>query len=66
MIDIFKKKLALWVIFVQKGDTQMFPTSSNLLTCADLHAEELLHIITQNLKDLANNFDYDFPEHELL
>ena len=44
----------------------MFPTSSNLLTCADLHAEELLHIITQNLKDLANNFDYDFPEHELL
>jgi len=37
----------------------MFPTSSNLLTSADVNAKELLDIISQHLKYLANNFDYD-------
>jgi len=31
------------------------------LTSADVNAKELLKIIRQHLKDLANNFDYDFP-----
>jgi len=31
------------------------------LTSADVNAKELLVIISQHLKDLANNFDYDFP-----
>jgi len=39
----------------------MFPTLSNLLTSPDVNAKELLNIISQHLKDLANNFEYDFP-----
>ena len=43
----------------------MFPTLSNLVTGADANIKELLHIISQYLKDLANTFEYDFPEHEV-
>jgi len=45
--------MALWDSFVQKGDTEMFPTSSNYLTSADVDAKELLDIISQRSKDLA-------------
>jgi len=34
--DAFKKKLALWDSFVQKGDTEMFLTLNNFLTSVDV------------------------------
>jgi len=63
--DVFTKKLALWDSFVQKGDTEIFPTLSNLLTSSDVNAKEFLDI-SQHLKDLANHVDRDFPEHEVV
>jgi len=37
---------------------------SDFFTSVDVNAKQLSDIISQHLKELANNFDYYFPEHE--
>ena len=62
--DAFKQKLALWDSLVQKKDTIMFPILNEYLASADVNCKELLSIVSQHLKELANSFDHYFPEHE--
>ena len=53
-----QKKLGVWDSFVQKRDTEMFSTSNNFLTSADVIAKALLDIISQHLQELAYDIDY--------
>ena len=49
---------------MQKKDTIMFPILNEYLASADVNCKELLSIVSQHLKELANSFDHYFPEHE--
>ena len=64
--DAFKQKLTLWDSFVQKLDTIMLPVLNKYLTSVDVNDKELLSQKrkSQHLKELSNNFDHYFPEHE--
>ena len=62
--EAFKQKLALWDSLVQKEDAIMFPILNEYLASADVNCKELLSIVSQHLKELANSFDHYFPEHE--
>ena len=48
----------------KKEDTILFPTLNEYLASADVNRKELLSIVSQHLKELANSFDHYFPEHE--
>ena len=63
-IDTFKQKLALWDSLVQKEDTMMFPFLNEYLASSDVNCKELLSIVSEHSKELANSFDHYFPEHE--
>ena len=54
--DAFKRKLALWYSLVQKKDTIMFLILNDYLASANVNSKELLSIVNQHLKELANNF----------
>ena len=62
--DALKQKLVLWYSLVQKEDTIIFPILHEHLASADVNCKELLSIVSQHLKKLANSFDHYFPEHE--
>ena len=42
----------------------MFPILNEYLASADVNCKELLSIVSQHLKELANSFDLYFPKHE--
>ena len=64
--DAFKQKLALWDSLVQKEDTIMFLNLNEYMASADVNCKELLSIVSQHLKELANSFDHHFRNMKIL
>ena len=49
---------------MQKEDTTIFPILNEYLASVDYNCKELMSIVRQHLKELANSFDHYFLKHE--
>ncbi|XP_021119079.1 zinc finger MYM-type protein 6 [Heterocephalus glaber] len=65
-IDVFKKKLKMWLKRTQENDYDMFPSFSEFSNSSDLNVKNLRSIIFEHLKGLSQMFhDCHPPEDDL-
>ncbi|XP_045404256.1 zinc finger MYM-type protein 6 isoform X1 [Lemur catta] len=60
-IDIFKKKLKMWLKRTQEDDYDMFPSFSEFSNSSDLNMRSITNIIFEHLEGLSQMFDDCFP-----
>ncbi|XP_008052733.1 zinc finger MYM-type protein 6 [Carlito syrichta] len=60
-IDVFKKKLKMWLKRTQENDYDMFPSFSEFSNSSDLNMRSITSIIFEHLERLSQMFDDCFP-----
>ncbi|XP_012620727.1 zinc finger MYM-type protein 6 [Microcebus murinus] len=60
-IDIFKKKLKMWLKRTQEDDYDMFPSFAEFSNSSDLNMRSITNIIFEHLEGLSQMFDDCFP-----
>ncbi|XP_017373513.1 zinc finger MYM-type protein 6 [Cebus imitator] len=60
-IDVFKRKLKMWLKCTQENDYDMFPSFSEFSNSSDLNMTEITRIIFEHLEGLSQVFSDCFP-----
>nr|XP_021532804.1 zinc finger MYM-type protein 6 [Aotus nancymaae]XP_021532805.1 zinc finger MYM-type protein 6 [Aotus nancymaae]XP_021532806.1 zinc finger MYM-type protein 6 [Aotus nancymaae]XP_021532807.1 zinc finger MYM-type protein 6 [Aotus nancymaae] len=60
-IDVFKRKLKMWLNCTQENDYDMFPSFSEFSNSSDLNMTEITRIIFEHLEGLSQVFSDCFP-----
>ncbi|KAG8506905.1 Zinc finger MYM-type protein 6 [Galemys pyrenaicus] len=63
-IDVFKKKLKMWLKRTQENDYDMFPSFSEFLNSSDLNVRSIASIIVEHLEGLSQMFNDCYPPEE--
>ncbi|XP_037683700.1 zinc finger MYM-type protein 6 isoform X2 [Choloepus didactylus] len=60
-IDIFKKKLKIWLKRIQENDYDMFPSFSEFSNSSDFNKKSITSIIFEHLEGLSEMFNDCYP-----
>ncbi|XP_012578182.1 PREDICTED: zinc finger MYM-type protein 6 isoform X2 [Condylura cristata] len=63
-IDVFKKKLKMWLKRTQENDYDMFPSFSEFSNSSDLNMRHIANIIVEHLEGLFQIFNDCYPPEE--
>ncbi|XP_050012644.1 zinc finger MYM-type protein 6 [Alexandromys fortis] len=63
-VDIFKKKLKMWVERTRENDYDMFPLFSEFLDSSDVSVRSITGVIVEHLEGLAQVFHDCYPPQE--
>ncbi|XP_054996476.1 zinc finger MYM-type protein 6 isoform X1 [Sorex araneus] len=63
-IDVFKKKLKMWLKRTQENDYDMFPSFSEFSNSSDFNKKSIACIIFEHLKGLSQMFNDCYPPEE--